>query len=121
MAIFSADELADMRATLEETLEGTCTRQRYAAGAEDDYGNPTQGALSASVFACRLVPAPGNERTTDREAQVHDAAFLIPHDADVVGSDRIVHDGVTWEILGPTVTQSWTTHQRVIARRVEGA
>lgn len=116
--MFDADELADLRAEVESTLEDTCTRRRFAAGAVDDYGNPTQGAADDDEYPCRLVPAPGSEDTVDRDVQTHEASFLLPHDADVVGGDVLIHDS-TWEVIGPAVTQSWPTHLRVIVRRSE--
>lgn len=119
MSVFDADELADLRAEVEATLEDTCTRRRYADGALDERGNPTQGAADEVEYACRLVPAPGSEDTVDRDVQTHDASFLLPHDADVIGGDILEHDEITWEVIGPAVTQSWPTHLRVIVRRSE--
>lgn len=117
--MISADELSSIQATVEDTLEETCIRRRYAEGAADVFGNPAVGAATDVTYDCRKVPAPGNETTVDRDVQTHEASFLLPHDADVIGSDVLIHDSVTWQVLGPATDQSWPTHLRVIARRTE--
>lgn len=119
MSVFGADQLEGMRATVAASLDDSCTRRRFAAGAADAFGNATQGAVADVTLACRKVPAPGNEDTVDRDVQTHEAAFLFEYDADVVGDDEIVHDAVTWQVIGPATAQSWPTHLRVIVRRTE--
>jgi hypothetical protein len=117
--VITDDQLASMRSTLGDSLTDTCTRRRYAVGTADAYGNPAQGTAADVAYDCRLVPAPGNEESTDRDVQTHDAAFLLPHDADVIGTDLLIHETVIWQVLGPSVTQSWPTHLRVLVRRTE--
>lgn len=117
--MFTAEELASMRATMGETLDDSCVRRRYPDSSVDDYGNVTRGIPADVPYACSKKPAPGAEDTTDRDVQTNEASFLLPHDADVAGGDELVHDGTTWHVIGPAVTQSWATHLRVFVRRTE--
>lgn len=113
------EQLASMQADIESSLYDTCTRRRHATGAADTFGNPAAGAASDVTYDCRLVPATGSEDTLDRDVQTKEGSFLLPHDADVIGGDQIIHDAVTWEVIGPAVAQSWTTHLRVLVRRTD--
>lgn len=109
-------ELESMRSTVSSTLIDTCVRRRYTDGTPDDYGVPARTSTDAT-YACRKLPAVGSEDTTDRNVQTYEASMLLPDDADVEGDDVLVHDGDTWQVLGPASTQSWTTHLRVNLRR----
>lgn len=115
-----AQELAGLRLQAESLMADTCIRRRYTDGVADEYGNATRTS-SDVVLPCRKVPAPGNEDTTDRDVQTHEAAFLFAWDADVVGSDELVHDGVVWQVIGPPISQSWPVRLRVLARRSEAS
>lgn len=116
--MISADQLASMQTQLEASLHQTCTRRRWPDVA-DGYGNLVRDTANPVdvVYPCRLVPAPGNESTVDRDVQTSEASVLLPHDADVAGGDALVIDAAVWEVLGPAVTQSWATHLRVLVRR----
>lgn len=108
-----------MQAQLADSLNTTAVRRRYAAAADDPYGIPTQGAASNVTYAARLVPAPGNEDTVDRDVQTHEASVLLPSGADIVGGDQLVIDATVWEVIGPAVSPSWETHLRVLVRRTD--
>lgn len=115
--MLTSDDLDGLRATVAASFNTTCTRRRYAVGTADTFGNPTAGATSDVAYACRFVPAPGNEDTVDRDVQINEGAVLLPYDADVLGGDQLIVSSTTWEVIGPAVGQSWSTHLRVIVRR----
>lgn len=113
-----AAELPELRRQAESMMTDTCVRRRYTEGAPDDYGTPTTTVSELSV-PCRKVLAPGNEESVDRDVQTHDAAFHVPHNSDIRGDDELVHDGVTWHVIGPPIAQSTPVRLRVLARRSE--
>lgn len=115
------DQLARMQDTVEQSFNSTCVRRRFDMTTLDRFNNPVRGAPTDVTYACRKVPAPGNEDTTDRAVQTSEAGFLLPHDADVEATDVLIHEGDTWEVIGPTTGQSWETHLRVLVRRSEAS
>lgn len=113
-----ATELPLLRAEAESLMVDTCTRRRYSDGAADAYGNQTRTASDVTL-ACRKRPAAGNEDTTDRDVQTHEAEFHFAWNADVAGGDELIHNGVTWQVIGPPMVQSWPVRLRAVARRSE--
>lgn len=92
----------------------------------DDYGNTVQtwAAPAARTAAAYVRPAPASEDIADRDAvtaqwQVH------TNDLAVSALNRVVYDGVTYEVDGQPLT--WKTlpggrtgHTKLLLRRVDG-
>ena len=113
--ILTAAELADARADLAATLPDTCTIVRVTR-VQNDSGGWEETTVAADTIACRLGPVAGRERVLGgRLAEESDAVLTLPADADVRGSDRITHDGTTYEVVD-TVERSELLVKRVFAR-----
>ncbi len=80
-------------------LINTMTTRRYAPGAIDSYGNPTK-AWNDYLLAqpCRLTTPTGVEIKVGEEIVVADFE-LFTEDLDITEQDRVVVNGVTYEII----------------------
>lgn len=118
--MISADQLASMRTQMEASFSQTATRRRWP-DTTDDYGNQTRdtGNPTDITIACRLVPVTGTEDPVDRDVIGHFATVLVAHDADVTAADALIIDSTTYEVTGPPVAESWSTHLRVPVQRTE--
>ncbi len=80
-------------------LINTATIQRYTAGAQDAYGNPAKTWANHLVAEpCRLASAGGREVQAGTEVVIADYQLFLG-DVDVTEQDRVIVDGVTYEIL----------------------
>lgn len=68
-----------------------------------DWTNPTVHA----VTGCSVQPAGGSEDRVNRDAVTTQFTLYAPLDADVRATDRVVFDGVTFEVDGPP--RRWAT------------
>lgn len=118
--IFTDSELADVRALMEQSFDTTATRQR-AGTTTDRYGATVADWTSPTEtsYACRLVPAVGVEIVDDgRDALITQPTARLPYDADVLGGDRLVINGDTYEVDGPPA--AYSAHLDCRIKRVEG-
>lgn len=81
----------------------TCTIWRYTEGAKDDYGNPVKiWAGDPSTQLCRLEASSrlgGREIKIGAEVVIADYRLFISSDVEINEQNRIVIDGVTYEVL----------------------
>lgn len=117
-----ADELSALRAEAERALPDTCTIQ--TATATNTKGSVTVGyANTYTGVACRL--APSNRAATERQigaalAAVTEIVLTIPYDQAITPTDRVVHGGITYEVVAcPNAGASWRTVRRVYLKRVQ--
>jgi hypothetical protein len=100
--VLTAAELEDIRDDLSDLLPDTCTVTRITRVPSDDDFNPgwTETTVTADAIPCRLGPLAGRERVLGgRVVEESDAVLTLPFDADVQGSDRITHNGTTYEVV----------------------
>ena len=94
---------------IEDTFDKTVTRQR-AGSKTDEYGNtvmdwsaPGTLTLAARVAPPILKPRLGShaadEDMSGRDAIRHDLECWVAND-DVQATDRVVYDGLTYEVMG---------------------
>lgn len=118
-----ASELADMRAEQELAMPDTCTIQ-----------TPTQTNTKGSVaktyantytnVACRMVQA-GDRLPIEKAigaalASVTDHILTIPYDQAMGPDYRVVHGGITYEVVAcPNQDKSWRTARRAYLKRVQ--
>ena len=104
-------------------LIDTCIVRRYAEGVVDSYGNPTEmWADYLSGQACRLTVAPsgpGREVMVGAKLVVADYQ-LFTEDIDITEQDRVIVDGVTYEVLmvKPYKDSSVEHHKQSLLRTV---
>ena len=104
--------------------EQTVIRLRATDGAEDSHGNPTQTWVAAAITGCAVQPIEraieGGEFVDRRQMVVVRWAWWGPVDADVLSTDRIVFDNITFEVDGPI--NHWLTvipHKSAVLKLVE--
>lgn len=97
--ILTAGELELARADMAATLPDTCVVTRVTT-VQNDSGGWTETTVDADPIACRLGPVAGRERVLGgRLVEESDAVLTFEYDADIQGSDRITHDGTTYEVV----------------------
>lgn len=91
----------------------------------DEYNNqvPDWATATRSTWPARLEQLAGREVTADQQTQLADWILYLPPDAQVEGTDRVEHDGKTFEVVGPpneATTPRRTSHLEVSLRHVQG-
>ena len=113
--MFSAANLATMRATQETALPDSCTRSRPVLTA-DGTGGQTAGTPATATYACRLAATGGREveiaaqLTAERTVTV-----TLPHDADIQAQDTLTVGGRTLQVIAVLAAGAWETARRVLA------
>jgi SPP1 family predicted phage head-tail adaptor len=97
--VLSAAELSEIRDDVSDLLPDTCVVTRVTR-VRNDSGGWTETTVDSDPIACRLGPVSGRERVLGgRVVEESDAVMTFAHDADIRGSDRITHDGSTYEVV----------------------
>ena len=118
-----AIELADLRAEQELALPDTCTLQTPTETNTKGSWVLTYANTYTNV-ACRLAQAL-NKQAVEREigaelAAVTDHILTIPYGQAIGPTYRVVHSGVTYEVVVcPNQDSSWRTVRRVYLKRVQ--
>ncbi len=103
-----------------DLLINICTIQRYPSDGGDDYGQPVKPWADHLVDQkCRLSYPKG--RQVQRNIEVIPVeAVLFMENVDVMEYDRVIVDGVTYEILFVATLQdgSGSHHKELSLRRV---
>jgi len=80
-------------------LVNTCTIRRYVAGVPDAYGNPAKAWVDHLIDQrCRISYPKGKQVQRGTEV-VPVEILLFMEDNDTTEHDRVVVDGITFEIL----------------------
>lgn len=87
--------------TLARLLNQPVTIQSRTATAHDGYGNELEGTLSTVDTVGYLEQTDSTEITVDRETYISNWVAYLPAGTVVVGSDRIIYAGQTFEVIGP--------------------
>lgn len=115
-----AGEITAMRATVEDLLTDTCaitpqTRTVDGGGWSDADGEATD-------ISCRYYPErkPMESIATDRQRGVRHWIVEVPHDTSVNISDRVVVDGLTFDVVGFETRTDALVERLVCAEVVDG-
>lgn len=87
--------------TLDRMLRQQVTIERRSAGTTDAYGNQVATTSATKTLLAYLQPTATTEVLVDRETYLSDHLLVLPPDTEIDGSDRVVHDGRTYELVGP--------------------
>lgn len=103
----------------------TVTRIRDGVPTRDAYGNDVPGApTSVSIHGCAVLPrnVRASDEFTDGRDQVRTTRILYaPAGTDLTPTDRIVRNGVTYEVDGdPAVYPGTLAHLEVNLKAVTG-
>ncbi len=124
MLAINATELADMRSEIEQTWPDTCQVSRITSDVQSAMGGRTRTRSVVATVACRLIPndreAPiGVEEPEDRPAGAATWTVLLPQSQDILPTDRLIINGVTYEVTADEVRRSHALANNVTVRLVE--
>ena len=71
-----------------------------AAGAVDEYGNPTDTYTPTSTVG-EVQQSQRNDRTDDQHTQDETWRLFLPPSTPLTGWDQVAIDGATFEVVGP--------------------
>jgi hypothetical protein len=102
VSYITAAELAQIRADVQATMDGTCSiyRKQFAVS-ETGYQKPTTASTVASGVACTLRPYRElGYRTIAGERPVEGRTWYLTlaHDQDIAVGDQVVYLGTTYEV-----------------------
>lgn len=105
--------------TYSSLLINSFITQRYVAGAQDAYGNPAKAWANYLTGDCRISYPKGRQVQRGTEVVPVDAVLFM-QDIDVTEHDRVVVDGITFEILFVATLQDSTGehHMELDLKRV---
>ena len=105
--------LAAMREAIAELLPDTCSILSVTKTADGKGGWSESWGTSASV-ACRLDIKSGMEQVVGGGVQPYRHCMLsIPYDTTITTDYRVLHGGVTYNVLTVSTGQSWQAVKRV--------
>src|SRR6185503_19924320 len=83
-------------------LDLTCSiTRRSQTGTVDRYNSPTWVETTSSDIPCYIEQTKPSELTIGRETQIADHLGIFLAATELDGSDRVVRDGHTYEVIGP--------------------
>lgn len=114
--MLTADELADMRETVNESLPDTCTIQSKTTSSDGMGGFTETWANTYTGVPCRvkadnLNPKELVENDTIKGKQTY--TITLAHNQTVNSTQRIVWNTQTFEIVAPR-ENSWQLHKRLV-------
>lgn len=94
-------------------------------GAEDVYGNPTEGESQGTVYGARVSPLGSEELLRYSDGTVTRKRLRLPPTASVESDSIVLWDGKTWQVEGEPEPmdkpRGGTSHIRAVIKRPEGA
>jgi SPP1 family predicted phage head-tail adaptor len=118
--VFTTDDLASMRETINESLPDTCTIQSKTITSDGMGGQTEAYATTATNVPCRVKA--DNIRVAEQIAQgavkvVQTFTFTLAFDRAIARTDRIVWNARTFEVV-TSLDNSWQLHKRVTCAEV---
>lgn len=106
-------EILGMRSELGRTLPGTAVIHT-ATKASDGQGGYTWTYAASGTVDARLSPMSGGEQTVgDRVAEVSPYVLTVAAETSIDADDRVVYDGVTYEVTAVRDRTPWELSRRV--------
>lgn len=87
--------------SLRQLLQQRCDILRRATGTGDAGESTGAWSAVATDVPCRFSAGTGSEAIADRTLATQPATFMFLPGQDVTHSDRLLFDGMTWEVIGP--------------------
>lgn len=111
--MLTADELASMRADLNESLPGTAIVQT-STWVSDGGGGGTTGWVAAGTYDCRVTPTGGLEQDRgDRVQPETEFIFTLPANTAIDEDAQIVYSGGTYDVIATPHPRSYEVSRRV--------
>ncbi len=114
-------ELADLRATADDFLPGTCTIQVKTEGVDALGGGTASWANTYTAVACRLDPlSPGSEVVRNFALEGESTyMLLLKYDQAITLENRVFFGGVTYEVRAVMDQHSYVTAKRAVLVKVD--
>jgi hypothetical protein len=110
-------DLAQLRRVNESFMPSVCAIKRNTATTRDAYGDPVSTWTTvAENVPCRVSRSDlGSEQVTGFRTlgDVATHAASLPADTDVRAGDRLVFNGITYDVTGQPIETSYLTAKRV--------
>jgi len=111
--VLTADELASMRDTMNDSLAGTAI-VRTATWVSDGGGGGTTSWVSAGTYDCRVTPAGGFEQDQgDRVQPETEYIFTLPALTSIDEDAQIVYGGGTYDVIAIPSPRTFEVSRRV--------
>ena len=117
--MLTADELASMRETLNDSLPGTAIVQTRSF-VSDGGGGGTTSWVAAGTFDCRISPTGGVE--DDLGDKVHpetEYILTLPATASIDNDAQVVTGGGTFAVVEVAEPRSWEISTRAQLKEIE--
>lgn len=122
MVMLTAAEVAEMRATQAQAWPDLCTILRSTQTVNAIGERVISWSTAATAVECRLAPSEGQSRQTPMAQQqtvIVSWWLTVATTVDVRSGDRVVVDGVTYEVVNAFNYGAWETALRCELREVE--
>lgn len=120
MGLFSAAELADLRATQEDAMPMTCSVSVPGTATADGMGGWIEGTPTATAgIACRVgSPSATDQQIAGKQGQSVDSVVTLPYGTNVPDSSAItvVDTGKTYDVQFTNAEQTYRTAVRAVCR-----
>ena len=120
--LLSAGEIAEMRATQAEAWPEVCTILRSTQTANAIGERVVSWSTVATGVSCRLAPSEGQSRQTPMAQQqtvIVTWWLTVATTVDLRSGDRVMVDGVVYEVVNAFDYGAWETALRCELREVE--
>lgn len=107
-------QLTHMRAGAEALMPDLCVIQGVTR-TSDGAGGWSESWSARGTVICRLDPIVSRNRSeaqAAREATIQYYTLSVPWDTEIAPDDRVVHDGVTYEVVEAHGDESWPVARR---------
>jgi len=118
----STGELNQLRNDAEDYLPDSCTIQQRTTGRTSDGGFTFAYTNRGAAIACRLagLRSEQGERIEGEQRRALTRWILtLHHDQTIAETDRVIHDGATFEVSHIEDTHSNRTARRVYLRKAD--
>lgn len=114
--MLTAEELAGMRETLNDSLPGTAIVQT-STWVSDGGGGGTTGWIASGTYDCRVTPAGGFEKDQGGRLQPEtEFMFTLPAETPINEDAQIVYSGGTYDVIATPHPRSFEVSRRVQAK-----
>lgn len=115
----TAAELASMRTDIETLLPDTCVIKTLTT-APDGMGGQTETWSASGTATCRLDRRSGGERMAGGAIRAYGEWVLtVPYQTGVDVSKRVLHGGLTYNVVEVNADKSWPDCVRAVVEQVE--
>ena len=121
--MFTAAELADLRATQQAAMPYACTVTTYGPETTTADGGTNAGTPTVAATVCRVgAPSAADQRIAEAARQTVDTAVTLPYGANVTSRSEIAvaATGRTYAVAWVNTEQSDQAAVRAVCRTIRG-